>query len=91
MIDIPTCKMCGLRAGACICQQRKRKGDTMIEKNKLQFNNEPVCPYCGNIERNAWELGLVGDGDEAEHVCGACEEEYLVVLNLSISYDTKEI
>jgi hypothetical protein len=55
------------------------------------YTLSPVCPYCGYLMRDAWELslgvGLEGDG---ETTCGSCERDYYVSRHVSVSYTTKE-
>jgi hypothetical protein len=54
-------------------------------------NNEPnpKCPYCGYIERNAWEInfGACLDGD-AEITCKHCSEDYVCQREVSVTYST---
>lgn len=54
--------------------------------------DEPVCPYCGYVERDAWEIDF-GPGIEGvcEIDCGSCDKTFEVSRNCSISYTTKEI
>ena len=51
--------------------------------------DSPVCPACGHIERDAWELdfghGLDGD---TETSCGSCGEDYLCSRNCVVTYST---
>lgn len=49
--------------------------------------NDPICPYCGDVKRNAWELNF-GPGIEGDIVvtCGSCGEEYHCERNAIIYY-----
>ena len=49
----------------------------------------PVCPYCGNLERDAWEINFGGgcDGD-TDTDCGACGKTYHVSRQCSFTYTT---
>ena len=49
----------------------------------------PVCPYCGNIERNAWEIDF-HHSDYTDHCCGICGEEYNLTRHVSVCYSTKK-
>lgn len=51
-------------------------------------NREPICPYCGHVKRDAWELHLAGDGATTEIDCGKCDETYEVCMNVEVSYTT---
>lgn len=54
--------------------------------------DDPVCPYCGYVERDAWEIdfgpGLDGD---CEVACSDCGRDYVVIRNCSVSYTTRAI
>jgi hypothetical protein len=60
-------------------------------KIDTEYTREPVCPYCGYVFRNAWELnfdeGLEG---QTETDCGECERPLKIWRNVSISYSTKK-
>jgi len=49
----------------------------------------PICPYCGYVEIDAWELELTDD--ESEHDCSNCERIYLITRNVSVTYTSKAI
>jgi len=56
----------------------------------LDYNDDPVCPYCGSTMDDAWELGV----SEDEHIttdCGNCEREFDVYAHFSVTYTTKMI
>lgn len=50
--------------------------------------DKPTCPYCGHLERDAWDIdfGPSADG-EAVITCGACDEEYLCYRDCHITYN----
>lgn len=54
--------------------------------------HEPVCPYCGAKNRNAWEIdfgpGLDGDTTCA---CPSCGEDYFCSREVSVSYSTAKL
>ena len=54
----------------------------------LRYNTEPVCPYCGKVQSDAWELHLKSDGDKTEVDCLACELPFTVELDLMVRYNT---
>lgn len=49
-----------------------------------------VCPRCGYVERNAWEIdfGPCLDGD-AETCCNRCGAVLLVTRYVEVTYTTK--
>lgn len=53
----------------------------------LRNNDAPVCPCCGHLESDAWEINFGGglDGD-AIITCGSCNEEYFVERVATIQY-----
>ena len=62
------------------------------ENFELSKNQEAVCPYCGYVCRDSWELfeSEDQDGAETEHICGECEKEYNVELNVEYSFTTSK-
>ena len=54
------------------------------------YTNNPVCPYCGYEESDAWEWGDGGEGD-GEHECGDCEKPYRYVRYVDINYSTEKM
>ena len=59
---------------------------------QYQYNDDPLCPYCGHKERDAWEINFgAGMEGETEITCGKCDEEYLVSRHVSVSYSTCKI
>ena len=44
----------------------------------LKFNAQPVCPYCGHIRTDAWEINFGSLEGEAGIYCGECGKEYRV-------------
>lgn len=56
-----------------------------------EYTLEPICPYCGNEESDAWEINFGGIDGETEHDCGSCGETYFVQRNAIITYTTKAL
>lgn len=52
-----------------------------------QYTREPVCPHCGHVKRNAWELGL-GDFDQYQTECGECDKPYMITAHIRRTYTT---
>ncbi len=57
---------------------------------ETQFADDLICPYCGYVEQDVWELdfGAGFDGD-AEVTCAACGEEYHAERHCAVSYSTR--
>lgn len=62
------------------------------EDFELSRNKEAVCPYCGNVNSDSWEIFECEDQDgaETEHICENCEREYNAVLNVEYSITTSK-
>lgn len=57
------------------------------EMAMIAAQDYPVCPYCGHVERDAWEIdfgaGLDGDTDIC---CNRCGSEYFCSRQVSVKY-----
>ena len=60
----------------------------MIPWHKRYGNSEPVCPYCGHVYTDAWDLNLEQD-EEMILECGECEKEFHVQCCIDITYHTR--
>lgn len=47
---------------------------------------ETVCPYCGYVNRDSWELD-----DNGEQWCGGCEREFRYERHVDVTYSTKRL
>jgi len=64
-----------------------------MSENKIetQATAEPVCPYCGTVEKNWLEYeGLAGDREEDIIECGNCGKEYHVKLLIRYFFNSKQ-
>lgn len=61
-------------------------------KIETEYTEEPICPYCGNEESDAWEIdfGIGLDGD-TEIYCSDCGKEYHLSRNVIVSYSSKRL
>ncbi len=61
----------------------------MHPKISNKMTDFPVCPHCGHVEQDAWEIdfgpGLDGD---THHWCGSCGKEYYVERLTTVYYST---
>lgn len=62
------------------------------ENLELWRNDHPVCPYCGHVEYDAWEIDF-GHEDNAsiDFPCPSCDKEYLLERSIIVSYTTAPI
>ncbi len=56
----------------------------------LLYNNDIVCPYCGNRDDQGYEQQL-GDGDTTEDNCPACDKTYRITVCIDVTYSTEKI
>jgi uncharacterized Zn-finger protein len=62
----------------------------VLEEYERHNNDQPVCPYCGCVYADAFELGL--DDDESTEVeCVECDKEFRIHAEISVSYSTDPI
>lgn len=61
-----------------------------MENLDLEFNDYPVCPYCGDWMETPWEImdEHTGDGDEIEYECGACGGSVVATVHMTLNFST---
>lgn len=52
--------------------------------SETKYTDRPVCPYCGHVERDAWEI----PEHATEHDCASCGETMFIQRHVSVSYST---
>jgi len=52
---------------------------------KHECKATPICPYCGTVETEVWDLDLMAD-DSNSVWCGGCGYEYAVVVHVTYAY-----
>lgn len=58
--------------------------------NVYYQENEPICPFCGEVYGDAWELHM-NDSDRMAIECPDCGKEYEVSCCVSVTYDTNAL
>ena len=58
-----------------------------MNDNDTTWTEEVVCPYCGEIGEDSWEI----EQDEGTNVCGSCEHEYFYERLVEITYTTRRL
>jgi len=51
--------------------------------------DQAVCPHCGFVDQDSWELG---NGEDGQFVtdCGSCGKAFLVNRSIRITYSTEK-
>lgn len=62
----------------------------MSKPSESSYEDYPICPYCGDVDRDAWELDLT-DEQTYEHECPACDKVYMITCHVSIAYTSAAI
>ncbi len=60
----------------------------MSEQHHTEWTDEPVCPYCGTVQRDSWELG---DDDDGETDCDLCEKPFSYSRHVSVNWTTRKL
>lgn len=55
----------------------------MEKPEPTKYESQPVCPWCGDVMKDAWELK-----DEQETDCEACLKPILVFRDYEVTYNT---
>ena len=53
----------------------------------LLYNQEPVCPHCGEVYNDAWEINF-NSCECNEVTCSSCGRDFVVCRDVSITYST---
>lgn len=67
-----------------------RDDSESIEPSDCYRTEEPVCPHCGHIIKDAWDIQFRNQLSE-QYQCGACEERFDIRQNVSITYTTSKV
>jgi len=62
----------------------------MPEEIDCQCTNEIVCPYCGHVYKDSWEI-FFNSGDSAGLECRECELEFDAERYVSVTYNTSKV
>ena len=55
------------------------------------MTDQPVCPHCGHIEQDAWEIDFGGCDGSTEVTCNSCGEEYFLTRMVSFYYKSAKL
>jgi len=57
-----------------------------------EYTDEVVCPYCGYIMSDSWELGDRDGGEcEWEEICPECDKKFISARMITIDYKTRKM
>jgi len=62
-----------------------------IPEERLRLKDAPVCPHCGHVEKDAWEIDFGGVEGSTQHSCGECGMEYDVFREATFYYTTSKV
>lgn len=63
------------------------KNKIMIKEFDTRYTKNAVCPYCGCIINDSWEL----IGDSGEINCDKCEKSFFYERYIEVTYNTMKI
>ena len=62
-----------------------------VSLKQIDFEDWPICPYCGKEDTDVTDLHAALDtGHTGSHSCPSCGRDYVVTIDASYSYSTKE-
>ena len=57
--------------------------------SETQYSDDPICPYCGYKQRDAWEIKFgPGSEGETEVDCGECGKTFICSRSVTVTYCT---
>ncbi len=57
---------------------------------ETKYLDNPICPYCGHIVKDAWEIDF-RINDDQETNCNQCGKDFLISRHLTVTYSTFRI
>jgi hypothetical protein len=56
------------------------------------MDSKPICPHCGHVEQDAWEINF-GPGLDGDTVacCNSCGEDYFLERIVSVYYKSAKL
>lgn len=58
---------------------------------ETKHTKEIVCPHCGHIQKDIWEIDFNGIDGYAEVACGECGKDFFVQRHAILSYSTSKL
>lgn len=63
----------------------------MPETYETQNTDEAICPYCGHVEMDTWEVRPQNDGDSDTVDCETCDERYEITTHVVVTVSTRRM
>ncbi len=72
------------------CAKRIRPdGSEKLAKLDTDGTDMPICPHCGHVEKDPWELPFKGCDGDIEASCDACGLDYFLTRDCKFTYSSK--
>jgi hypothetical protein len=56
------------------------------------MDRKPICPHCGHVEQDAWEIDFgPGLDGEREVSCNSCGEDYFLERIVLVNYKSTKL
>lgn len=56
------------------------------------MDRKPICPHCGHVEQDAWEIDFgPGLDGEREVSCNSCGEDYFLERIVLVNYKSSKL
>lgn len=56
------------------------------------MDSKPICPHCGHVEQDAWEIDFgPGLDGEREVSCNSCGEDYFLERIVLVNYKSSKL
>lgn len=62
----------------------------MGKRIDTEFTDHPTCPYCGHVDRDAWEWDDNGE-DFKDHECVSCGFLFDAQKHVTVRWSTKPL
>lgn len=56
----------------------------------LEDRKTPVCPWCGCMNHEWYELEWQGDADQRPVACNSCDKDYICTLRVTYSFSSEK-
>lgn len=75
-----TCTTCGPEAGIVATVE------SFTHEFDTEYQSQAVCPHCGSVNYDSWELFNEGDDEDTITQCGHCERLFHVSRIVEVTY-----
>lgn len=57
----------------------------------FKWTEQPICPYCEHVERDAWEIEFPPGIECVVTCCNSCGKDFTVCERVTVNYSTYEL